>query len=186
MCSARPASTSTALPTPQTAGHAAASGACGPQLPCRQLQSSDRPVDVELAALEQLRGHQARARVAARVVVAVRAGQHAGEHLAGVGAHEDHERALGIIGGALVEDLGQEEPRACGGRHRATAIAVPVANRIPDTARSRACRLRGVRKGRYGAATMTEAHSGEVEKVLLYIGDARQRGGGARDSRQCR
>jgi cellobiose-specific phosphotransferase system component IIA len=32
-----------------------------------------------------------------------------------------------------------------------------------------------VRQGRYGAATMTEAHSGEVEKVLLYVGDARDR-----------
>jgi hypothetical protein len=47
----------------------------------------------------------------------------AGEHVSGVGAHEDHEGALGIVGGSLVEDLGQEEPCACGGRHRAAAVA---------------------------------------------------------------
>jgi len=95
----------------------------GLQLAGGDTERGRRAGVVEAGAVEQLGGDQARARVPARVLVAVGAGQDAGEHVAGVGAHEDHEHTLRVVSGPPLKLLGEEEPPPCAGGDGSPPIA---------------------------------------------------------------
>src|SRR5450755_1625894 len=76
--------------------------ACG-ELPQRDPERDRRSLWVRARPLEQLLGDQRGARELAGTLIGIRAGKLATEHIAGVGAHVQHERRLGIAGRAAVE-----------------------------------------------------------------------------------